>query len=66
MANIFDDPDSLTHRIIRGLNVGADVESLHDQIVTLEGKTSEEDFHLAFVAAQLMYSFREAQPPTGR
>ena len=55
----------LSFRLLRGLNVGADVDTLHDLVVTQDG-VSEEDFRLAFAAAQLRKRWLEEGPPTTR
>lgn len=48
-----DNIDILVGRIRKGLNVGADRESIHNAIVG-EGKATEEEFFLAFTFAQLV------------
>lgn len=47
------DIQSIAARIARGLNVGADIESLHQRLVDDDGLT-EEEFFLAYNFAVLM------------
>lgn len=70
MADSFS-PDStdstlfLSFRLLRGLNVGADRDTLHDLVVTQDG-VSEEEFRLAFAAAELRKRWLEEAPPSTR
>jgi hypothetical protein len=53
MVNIIDGSNSLSSRIVKALNVGASREMLHEIVVDQDG-VSEEDFFLAFAAAEML------------
>lgn len=66
VGNIIDGPNSLSNRIVRALNVGADRETLHDMIVVEDKAATEEEFFLAFATAEIRFADLEAAAPTRR
>jgi hypothetical protein len=55
VGNIIDGPNSLSNRIVRALNVGADRDTLHEILVVEEKVATEEEFFLAFVTAEIRF-----------
>lgn len=66
VANIVEGPDSLSNRIVRALNVGADRDTIHEMLVVEDKVATEEEFFLAFATAEIRFADLEAAASTKR